>query len=351
MTEIQRAAPPVAAEPRPRAAETAEGGVRLHIAVEPARAVILLDGVPIGRSPVTAALWGDGEHLVTALPVCTRADQAFYGITRALTFSGGALSSGAPDAKVFDWGGGVWEAELRLPPLPTARPRVFPYTLAQLQWERQLAVLYYDDGLWLSVETGARVLAGFALSGAASGELSIRNRCLFAVTRGGSGEEALVLAPNRSVLLNVRADRILLEDGQVAAIDRLPTQRGYERRTRYRLVDGVFAAEPPETGFFTHAPGPVTDPVRALLESLLAGDASGAADYLSPSLREGLDAAALSDFLGPFTGVRPFFLEPDVLGLTRAPIGDAIPCRRFRFLLDDDGRIDNIEEAEIGGEM
>ncbi len=350
MSEIQGIAPP-AAEPYPIAVESAEGDIHLHITVGPARAVILLDGVPVGRSPVTAALCGDGEHLVTALPVCTRADQAFYGVTRALTFSGGALSSGAPDTEVFDWGGGVFEAALHLPPLPAARPRTFPYTLAQLPWERQLAVLYYDDGLWLSVETGARVLAGFALLGTASGELSIQNRCLFAVTRDGPTEEALVLAPNRSVLLNVRADRILLEDGQIAAIDRLPSQRGYERRTRYRLVNGAFAADPPETGFFTHAPEPVADPVRALLESLLAGDAPSAADYLSPSLREGLDAAALADFFGPFTGVRPFFLEPDVLGLTLEPAGDAIPCRRFRFLLDDDGRIDNIEEAETGGEM
>lgn len=209
MSEIQGIAPP-AAEPYPIAVESAEGDIHLHITVGPARAVILLDGVPVGRSPVTAALCGDGEHLVTALPVCTRADQAFYGVTRALTFSGGALSSGAPDTEVFDWGGGVFEAALHLPPLPAARPRTFPYTLAQLPWERQLAVLYYDDGLWLSVETGARVLAGFALLGTASGELSIQNRCLFAVTRDGPTEEALVLAPNRSVLLNVRADRILL---------------------------------------------------------------------------------------------------------------------------------------------
>ena len=352
MSEPAAAAP----EPYPESpipVETAENGIQLHITVEPepVPAILLLDGAPLGRSPVTAALSGEGEYLVTALPACTRAGQAFYGVTRALTFSGGALAEGAPDVEVFDWGGGIFEASLRLPPLPAARPRTFPYTLAQLPWERQLAVLYYDDGLWLSVEAGGRVLAGFALLGAAAGELSVQNRCLFAVTRDGPAEEALVLAPDRSVLLRVQADRILLEDGHVVAIDRLPTQRGYERRTRYRMVGGAFLADPPETGFFTHAPGPAADPVRALLEALLAGDAPGAAGCLSPALREGLDAAALSDFFGPFTGVRPFFFEPDVVGLTLEPARGAVRCRRFRFLLDGDGRIDNIEEADPDGEL
>ena len=105
MSEPAAAAP----EPYPETpipVETAENGIQLHITVEPVPAILLLDGAP--------------------LPACTRAGQAFYGVTRALTFSGGALAEGAPDVEVFDWGGGIFEASLRLPPLPAARPRTFP---------------------------------------------------------------------------------------------------------------------------------------------------------------------------------------------------------------------------------
>ena len=89
----------------------------------------------------------------------------------------------------------------------------------------------------------------------------------------------------------------------------------------------------------------------ALQDQEAAADAPGAAGCLSPALREGLDAAALSDFFGPFTGVRPFFFEPDVVGLTLEPARGAVRCRRFRFLLDGDGRIDNIEEADPDDEL
>ena len=337
---------------------------------ERGRAVLLLDGALLGPSPAIARIPPDGERFLTALPLGEGgAGCSCYGVTRALRFAGGAVCAGAPDVDVYDWGGGVFEAVLHLPALWPGQPRTFPFIVAQLPWElpatreRLLAVLYCDDGLWLSVESSVRVLCGFPLLGTAEGELYTTMRCLVAVSRDGERQEALVLGPDRQERLRVQADQITVTDGCITAIDRLPTQRGHERRTRYRCHGTQWDAEPPETGFFTHDPAPAADAPLAMLEALLAGEAEEALSYLSAELRAGLSAEELTAFLGPFVGVRPFFLPcggasgdsqedavPDVpagarvLGLLSTPEDGVTRCRRFCFTLAADGSIDNIEE-------
>lgn len=320
-------------------------------------AALLLDGAMLGASPAAVCVPRTGELFLTALPLGEGGGDSCYGVTRVLRFADGELTRGAPDVVVYDWGGGAFEAVLCLPSLPQARQRTFPYTVAQLPWEtpamreRLLAVLYYDEGMWLSVESSARVLCGFPMPGLAQGELYTTMGCLVAVTRDGARQEALVVGPDRQARLRVQADELTVTDGCITAIDRLGTQRGHERRTRYRCHGARWDAEPSEIGFFTREPAPVTDAAQALLEALLCGAADEAMGYLSAALAAGLDAAALAGFFGPFTGVRPCRL-PDgdgagrVFGLLSGVTGPggAICCRRFRFTCGAGGLIENIEE-------
>lgn len=325
---------------------------------ESCRAALLLDGTMLGASPAFARVPRSGEYFLTALPLGEGgAGDSCYGVTRALRFLDGALACGAPDVDVYDWGEGVFEAVLRLPSLDAGRQRTFPFTVAQLPWEtpamreRLLAVLYYDEGMWLSVESSARVLCGFPMPGLAQGELYTTMGCLVAVTRDGARQEALVVGPDRQARLRVQADELTVTDGCITAVDRLGTQRGHERRTRYRCHGARWDAEPSEIGFFTREPAPVTDVAQALLEALLCGAADEALGYLSAALAGGLDAAALAAFFGPFTGVRPYRLPEEggagrVFGLLSGVTGTggAICCRRFRFTCGAGGLIENIEE-------
>lgn len=338
-------------------------------------AALLLDGAMLGASPAAVCVPRTGELFLTALPLGEGGGDSCYGVTRVLRFADGELTRGAPDVVVYDWGEGVFEAVLCLPSLPEARQRTFPYTVAQLPWEtpamreRLLAVLYYDEGMWLSVESSARVLCGFPMPGLAQGELYTTMGCLVAVTRDGARQEALVVGPDRQARLRVQADELTVTDGCITAVDRLGTQRGHERRTRYRCHGARWDAEPSEIGFFTREPAPVTDAAQALLEALLCGAADEAMGYLSAALAAGLDAAALAGFFGPFTGVRPCRLPGAgefgagagaggagefgagagagrVFGLLSGVTGTggAICCRRFRFTCGAGGLIENIEE-------
>lgn len=322
-------------------------------------AALLLDGAMLGASPAAVCVPRTGELFLTALPLGEGGGDSCYGVTRVLRFADGELTRGAPDVVVYDWGEGVFEAVLCLPSLPEARRRTFPYTVAQLPWEtpamreRLLAVLYYDEGMWLSVESSARVLCGFPMPGLAQGELYTTMGCLVAVTRDGARQEALVVGPDRQARLRVQADELTVTDGCITAVDRLGTQRGHERRTRYRCHGARWDAEPSEIGFFTREPAPVTDAAQALLEALLCGAADEAPGYLSAALAGGLDAAALAAFFGPFTGVRPYRLPEEggagrVFGLLSGVTGTggAICCRRFRFTCGAGGLIENIEEED-----
>ena len=220
-------------------------------------------------------------------------------------------------------------------------------------FRRRTAVFVLLCGLWLAVENGAHVLCGHPLLGEAEGELYTTMRCLVAVTRDGAQQEALVLGPDRRIRLRLRADRIDVADGCITATDTLPTQRAHERRTRYRCRETEWTAEPAETGFFTHEPLPAASLPLALLEALLIGAADEALTYLSPALRDGLDAQALAAFIGPFSGIRPFFLarpERPEFGVYEPGDAGAARCRRFAFALDRAGLIDDIAEPDDGGD-
>ena len=102
-----------------------------------------------------------------------------------------------------------------------------------------------------------------------------------------------------------------MTDGCITAVDRLGTQRGHERRTRYRCHGARWDAEPSEIGFSHGArAGDGRGAVRCS-RLLLCGAADEAPGYLSAALAGGLDAAALAAFFGPFTGVRPYRLPEE----------------------------------------
>ena len=176
-------------------------------------AALLLDGAMLGASPAAVCVPRTGELFLTALPLGEGGGDSCYGVTRVLRFADGELTRGAPDVVVYDWGEGVFEAVLCLPSLRRRGSGRSPYGGAAAvgdagQRERLLAVLYYDEGMWLSVESTRGVLCGFPMPGLAQGELYTTMGCLVAVTRDGARQEALVVGPDRQARLRVQADEL-----------------------------------------------------------------------------------------------------------------------------------------------
>ena len=289
-------------------------------------AATLIDGRRVcGAVTVPAS----GELLVSAVPLDA---SGYFGITRLISIKNGQVIAAPPDTEVYPFPD-CTEIVLHMGKTEPTPLRTFPHTLAQLPWERQLAVLYHDGGLWLSVENRMRVLAGFPLHGK-SGTLHGIERTLLAVTE----REALSLAPDRSIMLRLIADSIGFDGETLTAIERLPTSCGYEHRVCYRFCRGAWASVSDEVGFFTHDRADVP-PALAFFEALSVGRVDDALIFCTPSLADGLDADTLKDFFGEFSRVRLHPLEENTAALID---GDCIRC--FTVSLDG-GRIDNIEEV------
>lgn len=202
-------------------------------------------------------------------------------------------------------------------------------------------MLYYEDGLWLSIERGGRVQTGFPLiPDAEEGEILIAGRTLLALAHGPR-DACLALNERFEPLGRVEADRIYFEEGAPVSVEALDSLCGYERRTRWQLEDGALTPGDTRTGFFTREPVPQAPGAR-FLEALLYGSAEEAEALLSPSL--GLHAEDARGFLGEFSFVRPHPAHARLLGVARHTDG-VTRMRTLTIETDGDQIVNILEES------
>lgn len=302
-----------------------------------AAGLITLDGRVVGDTPAQLVLPAEGISYLGVQPDAPR----FYGVTRKLVFSGGMLKECPPDVEAYRWDGGLYEILLSCGELEAPRERRFPFSVARQTFEGAQAVLYYEDGLWLSLERGGRVQTGFLLHPSAeTGALYISGRTLIAVAHG-ERDACLVLNERGAALGRLEADAIEIEGGCPVCVDRLGSLRGYEQRCRWRVEDGALRAGDPELGFFTREP---LDCALGIwfLEAMLVGQDEEAMALFSPALS--VDAAGVREFLGAYTMVRPHPANPRAAGIAERCDG-LTEMRTIQFETDGKQILNILEES------
>jgi len=316
--------------------------VQAFITVKNTDAAVLLDGVPAGDAPQLLTLSASGTHYITAAPLKDAAKH--YAVTRRLQFENGLLSDACDSISVYDWGGGLFEAELWCGEFSRPRDPAFPYTLMQMPYESMTAVLYYENGLWLALENGRRPLAGFALGDAREGELLTMGRLLLAIAHGEK-DFARIIAPDRTEIALFSADRIFVEDGLLITVEQLHTERGHERRSAYRADGLQMTLLSQQIGFFTHPPKNPASPAVACCEAVLLGLYDEALAMMEENLRASLDKEAVKAFFGSFLAVRPFLSDSRIVGLVQPIENGIFPIRKICFSIEDMYIVD-ITEAD-----
>lgn len=320
--------------------------VQIYVTVKNADAAVTLGGAVLGRAPQLVTLPADGDAFIGALPLS--GGRRLYGVTRRLRIENGTpLPVPGGDVTLYDWGGGLYEAELNAGELPCEQRASFPFTIMQTPWEGTSAVLYAENGLWLAVEAGGRVQYGFSLGNGTGGQLAVRERLLLVATQG-SDARGMVIARGGKVLLSLFADQVTLTDTGLETIQRLPTQRGHKRKTAYRIQSGSISETSAETGFFTREPDEIVSVSRALCEAILYACPEEAFSYLTPALQKSLTVEKLMGFLPAFDAVRELELAGGTLGLVLSVDADGIvPVQRVTFVANGE-KIANIVAEDIG---
>jgi len=302
-----------------------------------AAGLITLDGRLAGDAPAHLVLPADGVSYIGIQPDAPR----FYGVTRKLSFAGGILKHCPPDVEAYRWDGGLYEILLRCGELKEPPERRFPFSVARAAFEGAQAVLYYEDGLWLSLERAGRVQTGFLMHPRAeAGALYVLGRTLIALAHD-ERDACLVLNERGVPLGRMEADDIRVEEGQIVCVEGLKTLRGYERRSRWHIENGALMAEDPEVGFFGREPQDCA-PGIWFLEAMLAGQTEEAMALFAPSLD--VDAAGVADFLGAYAIVRPHPTNPRAAGIAERSDG-LIELRTIQFETDGKQILNILEES------
>ena len=138
-----------------------------------------------------------------------------------------------------------------------------------------------------------------------------------------------------------------MENETAVLFTRLPTVLQHERRQVFRLEDGVFHAEEPVLGFFTHTPRQLTqerEVMYSFCEAVRYQLWEEAFSYLSLELAAGLTPETIRACMGEFTDLRaPYANEERMIGLCYSKNEGAVPVRVFTFSFTN-GKIDNIIE-------
>jgi len=306
--------------------------VQAFITVKNTDAAVLLDGIPAGDAPQLLTLPANGTRYVTAAPLKDAARH--YAVTRRLSFRDGHLADAGESVSIYDWGGGLYEAELWCGEFPARRDPAFPYTLMQMPYEGMTAVLYYENGLWLALESGRRLLAGSAMGDAREGELLTMGRLLLCIAHDEK-DFARVYAPDRTEIAMFSADRIAVEDGLFVTVESLRTQRGHERRSTYAAEGTQLILKSQQIGFFTHPPKTPDSLALACCEAVQLGCMDEALSMMDADLRASLDAAAILEFFGTFTAVRPYLSDSCIVGLVQPMENGVCPVRKIRFAIEN----------------
>jgi len=311
-------------------------------------ALIEVNGQMLGES-------GNGRYV--ALPVSETGDYFVavspliplcYGVTRKLSFLEGQLGKNTPeDVSLYAWPGGVYECRIKTAAYPSTPKRRFPRSLDSIHYQGYAATLYVEELLRLSFERGGSLLYSYCLGEGESGELERYKEYLAVKIFREGGMRLLLLDQNLEFILDLEAEKILLEE-DIACIDALSTLRGHERRIRYTRQRDGFSPQRPETGFFTHPPREGSGPrfwAAAFFEALREGLDEEARSYLSEDLKANSELSAIRDFLGSYQGVEAPVSDESgrIMGLI-SPCGERLYRARLYELSFVGEKIDNIAE-------
>ncbi|MDO5111054.1 MAG: hypothetical protein Q4E65_01995 [Clostridia bacterium] len=281
-----------------------------------------------------------GDYYVRAIPL-TAGHQP---ITRKISFEGGKLRTAAiADADVCLWPGGVVECSLQTRTAPVWQEK--PIVLAQTTFNAYTLTLYRENEVRLSVEQQGKPLYAYALGQGEDGVFLPYGEYLGVLVRG-ERERLVLLNGSMQDVLDIHGDAVFLEE-EPAAIERIGTRLGHERRVRYRLTASGFLPQRPETGFFTRSYAPPQDEMGvsvAFFEAVREGWEEEAMGYLTQSLRQSFSFADICAFLGEFGEVRPpvSCRNGSVMGLVHKQEG-VMRARLYRLAFEQ-GKIDNLEE-------
>ena len=315
-------------------------------------------GEASAHAHVAMPLSDTGNYYVCAIPLTDQKNIKRFAVTRKLAFKGGNLCEPeAEDVKVCAWPGGVYELELFPGAFPEKKILPFPYVIEEVCWRegtRELCcILYFENGLKLSVEESHRILAGYSFGDGREGKLTLldmgEERVLLVKSSSETQQRLTAFHFSGEVIMDLFADEVCVEEGCPAAIQRLGTLKGHERRRKYDLKNGVFIQAVEEIGFFTRAEPEVKDMREVAIcfcEAVREGFFEEAEKYLDDSILTGLDLVEVQEFIGDFVCCRTPFSDPSgsLLGLIRKGEGRIEKTDLYRFTFEN-GKIANIEKA------
>lgn len=321
------------------------------VTTRPKMAAVACDGHLLGVGPQRVLLPETGSSVLQVFPLL----HEYVPASCLLTLSGGTVQKVSPGQTLFDWGD-LLELSIECSSVPKASKRLFPFTIARLQVENRMAILYYENGLWLSVEAGGRVLAGYPLGeDATSGELYAAGRMIVAIGHG-AGDAALALNERAENILSLHADKITYADGLLESTENLPCQSGLQKRIVWTLGNGAVMAGKEETGYFTRKENAdIALPMR-FCEAMLYGREDLAVQMLDTELAQQMKPEELTEFLGTYSAVREHPAQAATVGLvqpqsTSLPNGEDVwpqesdtqilTVKKFQFE-QNSGRIVNI---------
>ncbi len=336
----------------------------LVVRTRQAVAAIELNGTPVGdASPdrhLALPLSDSGEYYIGIYPLADD-ERRYYPVVRKLRFQNGALLpilSG--DVKAYAWPGGIYEAIFSPGVLPAPQETVFPFTIDQLTLpDGCIATLYYENGLRVAIEQGQRLRCGAVLGEEHAGRLQLLQNGFLCVVAGKPnlpggklpekyGAKLLILDNEYHEALRISGNAVGLENENVVRFTRLPTLLWHEHRQVYQYQSGVFEAEEPILGFFTHTPRQLAgdgEVMRAFCEAVRYGLWEEAFSYLSAELAAGLTPQTIRECMGDFVDLRtPYVNEDHMIGLCYQEQDGAVPVRVFTFSFSN-GKIDNILEG------
>ncbi|MBR3382326.1 MAG: hypothetical protein IKG85_04740 [Clostridia bacterium] len=273
-------------------------------------------------------------------------------LERVVLEGGGIRSSTCP---ALDWGDvmEVFPDPMRELRIPGAEPKSFGAVDIDSNGRRVRAELFRDTCMRIAFSGSTGEDYTVALGEGEAGSISVidvgSRRLLCVVLSREEGERMIVLTASGEITGEISGFRTYMKSGEAHRIIKLPSVRGFERRTVFELRDGAFREKNEEIGFFTgeeHVPGNESETAVSFIEELDLG-LDDWKERLCPDLREELDAAALKDFFGSHARAVPYPVEePDgtaTVGLTGSG-GGVMKPERFVFGFDE-GMIFDITET------
>ncbi len=325
-------------------------------------ALILINGRIAGECDnadyISVPLGANGDYYIEMQPlVHENGGRALCGITRKFSMKNGIMvQHGYADATLCLWPGGMDEVFMYPQELYTLQSgkeaTVLDAITPTLGGKRYDIVLYRDTEAKLSISSPTQCTACYSLGSANDGTLGVcslnAKEYVFVRLCTDKAERLVLLDESMRQAADINGTRCFIDGGNIVAVRALNTICAHELRTVFSYENGSFEATSEETGFFTHEayrPKNALERAVAFAEANMLNLEAEALQYLSPELRNSLEAGALTAFFGQYERVQPPVgdLSGDTLGLISKKAEHVYSARLFAFEHSEAG-IENIRE-------